>query len=220
MKKIISIALILFSSSTLAQNYVYVTDKFEITMRTGQGTQHKIVKTLGTGSRLEFIESDDQAGYTLIRTKNGVEGWVLSRYLVDQPVAKDRLIVANARNKELSSTLKKRDATIKTVKEDLDGLQRQHKALSKNYERTVKELERVKRVSAKELKLHEENKALKTQTLNLQREIQTLEQDNMKLEDQSSQTWFMYGAILCVIGIFLGLVLPRMKRGKSSWGSL
>jgi SH3 domain protein len=84
----------------------YVTDKFEVTMRSGQGTSHKILKTLASGSRLELVEEDVENGYTLVRTSDGVEGWVLSRYLINNPVARDQLVRAQAKIKELRDLVK------------------------------------------------------------------------------------------------------------------
>ena len=83
-----------------AQNTQYVSDHLVITMRSGQGSQYQILKTLPSGTRLEVLETSD-TGYTKVRNAEGVEGWVLSRYLSPEPIAKEKLAVAQGRLQRL-----------------------------------------------------------------------------------------------------------------------
>ena len=68
----------------------YVSDELEITMRSGQGVKFGIRKMLTSGAKLEVLETDP-AGYSKVRTEQGVDGWVLSRYLSNTPSARDRI---------------------------------------------------------------------------------------------------------------------------------
>ncbi|MGD8927068.1 MAG: hypothetical protein PVG20_09465, partial [Thioalkalispiraceae bacterium] len=51
----------------------YVSDHLVITMRTGQGNQFEIIKTLISGTKLEVLEETD-TGYTKVRLADGTEG--------------------------------------------------------------------------------------------------------------------------------------------------
>ena len=95
MKKIIIsllfvVAPILLPGISAAQTTRYVSDELEITMRNGQGLDFGIRKMLKSGTELAVLENDP-SGYSKVRTNDGVEGWVLSRYLVNNPSARDQL---------------------------------------------------------------------------------------------------------------------------------
>jgi len=110
----------------------YVTDRFEITLRTGPGTQHKILKMLPSGTRLQVLERNDE-GYVRVRSEDGVEGWVLARYLQEEPVARERLAQAQARldrlRKEVAALrrengdLKKENARLQRALEKAEAAQ-------------------------------------------------------------------------------------------------
>jgi len=57
----------------------WVTDEFEVMMRSGTSTRQSIVRQLKSGTQLEMLEVDAESGYTKVRTASGSEGWVLSR---------------------------------------------------------------------------------------------------------------------------------------------
>src|SRR5690606_24960369 len=73
-----------------AQTTRYVSDDLEITMRSGQGVKYSIKKMLRSGEALTVLETDP-AGYSKVKTSNGVEGWVLTRYLSNSPSAREQL---------------------------------------------------------------------------------------------------------------------------------
>ncbi len=56
----------------------YVTDEFEVMLRTGQSTQHEIRRQVKSGTPLVVLQ--ESKGYTNVRMANGVEGWVLTRF--------------------------------------------------------------------------------------------------------------------------------------------
>ena len=72
----------------------YVTDQMEVTLRNGTSTGHRILRMLPSGVPLEVLETDSDSGYTRVRSPSGQEGWVLSRYLQNEPVARDQLKAA------------------------------------------------------------------------------------------------------------------------------
>ena len=98
------IALItLFTSSAGARSNtetLYVTDQLDINMRSGTSTRHQIMQLVKSGAAVQILKTDKDKGYSKVRLANGKEGWLLSRYLVAQPSARDRLAEAT---RQLSS---------------------------------------------------------------------------------------------------------------------
>ena len=208
------------SSIVSAEGSRYVSDKFSITMRGGQGTEHKVIKSVRTGTKLELLEVSEE-GYSFVRTPKGLEGWVLSRYLLEQPVAADRLVKAESRIKSLRNKNKDLNKQLKSFKSDSSSLKKDSSRLGKSNKKLQKELNNIKSIAANQIALSTENKSLKEEVLSLKREMQTVQQDNMSLQDRSARDWFLIGAGVCVVGIIMGLILPNMRfRRKQSWTSL
>jgi SH3 domain protein len=77
--------------STASAETAWVTDQFEITLRSGPSTSNAIQLMVGSGTALEVLERDADTGYTHVRTQGGTEGWVLTRYLMNEASAREQL---------------------------------------------------------------------------------------------------------------------------------
>src|SRR5688572_22179173 len=70
----------------------YIADDIPITLRTGPSLENRIVRNLSAGVRVDVLGVDEANGYTRVRVvSDGTEGWVLTRYLQAEPVARERL---------------------------------------------------------------------------------------------------------------------------------
>jgi SH3 domain protein len=196
-------------------------DEFQITVRTGESTNHQIVRMLTSGSKVEVLARAPATGYSQIRLEDGRTGYVLSRFLSDIPSARDRL----QRAEQQLATLKAQKARID---EQLDAL-RQNKSQSDtlNSELTTQneelkaQLAQIRRTAADALNLDARNKTLNSRLTASEKTIDELRIENAKLRAGSTQWWFVLGAGAVVIGALLGFVLPRMRwKRKSRWGDL
>jgi len=79
------------SNPLYAQGTEYITDVFEVTMRSGTSTSNSIVRMLRSGEAVTVLEEDPVSKYKLVETGDGKQGYVLSRFLMKQPAAKQRL---------------------------------------------------------------------------------------------------------------------------------
>ena len=55
---------------------VWVSDQFEIMLRTGPSTNNAIELMVSSGTELEFLEEDVESGYSRVMTSGGTEGWI------------------------------------------------------------------------------------------------------------------------------------------------
>jgi len=99
--KILLVGGVLIASQTSLAATKYVTDEFEIMLRTGQSTKHEIRRQIKSGTPLQVLQESE--GYTQVRMPNGIEGWVLSRYLMNQPSGRDRLAALEKRHEKLKT---------------------------------------------------------------------------------------------------------------------
>lgn len=204
-------------TSAWAEPVRYVSDQLVITLRTGQGNQYQILKTLPSGTRLEVLQEGDK-GYTQVRTPDGQVGWVLTQYLIDTPIAKQQLATAEKQLNALREQATQNKQQLSQLTEERDTLDAQVKQLTHTNETQARELARLKEVSATPLRLDAENKSLKEKMISLERNLQVITQENQALKDQAEREWFMAGAGVLFAGMLLGLIIPRLRmRKKTGW---
>ncbi len=199
----------------LAQS-VWVSDQFEITLRSGPSTSNAIQLMVGSGTELQVLERDADAGYTRVRTAGGTEGWVLSRYLMSEPSAREQLQTlsgqlssANTTGSSLTNQLSAIRSEYTTAENRIETLEREKAALEK-------ELAEIKRTAANVLSINTENTDLHEQVMDAGIRVDILEQENRELSSQTRRYWFMTGGLVLVIGIILGLWLPRIRWQRRS----
>lgn len=178
----------------------YVTDEFEIMLRTGQSTQHEIRRQVKSGTPLEVLRESD--GYTNVRMPNGVEGWVLTRYLMNQPSGRDRL-----------ATLEKRHEKLKTK---FDQAVAEEKAAME------KEINRLKDIAKRPLELQRENDQLKAQLTEEKDRYDKLATESEVLKSPlKDRQWFVSGALVVIGSMIFGIILTRIPwQRKKKWNQL
>lgn len=203
--------------STQAQETRYVSDVLTITVRSGKGTQHRIVRTLESGTPVEVLETDPE-GYTRIRMPGGLEGWALTRYLLRQPIARDRLAEVEQRMGELTSSnrqLRDQNALLeeenRSAREDIAALREANGA-------AARELDELRDFAARPKAIEAENEKLKDKVGNLESEALLLRQRNNTLKTNAERDFLIAGAAVLGLGFVLGIVIPRIRwKKRSSW---
>jgi SH3 domain protein len=215
---IIPIFLSLLVCGTALAETRYVSDNLEITMRSGKGTSYGITRMLRSGTPVDVIEEDKEAGYTHVRVKGGKEGWVLSRFLMKGQAARDRLAAAEKSLAELELENRKMETSMAALTDEKAALEKQLESLEGQTRNVSQELSEIKRTASSALAIDSENKDLKGRVVSLERQLQTLQQENEGLRDRTARDWFMVGAGVVLLGIIVGLIIPRIRwRKKSSW---
>jgi SH3 domain protein len=196
---------------------LYISDALTVPLRRGPSNGHKIIHAgLPSGMALEVIAEDKAAGFTHVRTPNGTDGWVPTQYLVDQPVAKDRLTAANRRVQTLEAELKTLRESLQEARGTGKEAQRSNSQLSKQTEQLQAELAEIRRVSATAVAHYEENKQLKSMTQELQSQNTQLTERVRQLERNVMLRYFLSGGALVLLGFVLGAwIKARPKR--STW---
>lgn len=192
---------------------MYVNDIVEITLRTGQSLDHKILSFLQSGQRLEVLQTNDQWAH--VRTANGKEGWVLTRYLTPEPTSKIKLerleekqksvLEQNAallqenqllkgENKKLSNALSSTDKGLSQIRTEYDALKSESSeflALKAKYEQTATRLDQETRKASQ------------------------LEEHVARLERSYAIKWFLAGSGVLLFGFVVGFSLKRQRRRPS-----
>src|SRR5690606_5486130 len=90
-------ALWLFASTAVAQT-VYVSDVFYVPVRSGAGTQFRIVhQGIRSGLQMTLLGESTDGEWANIRTEGGLEGWIPTQYLLREQPARMQLTAAQSR---------------------------------------------------------------------------------------------------------------------------
>lgn len=199
----------------------WVTDSFEITMRNGKGNRKAIIRMLRSGTKIELLETDEEAGYSRVRTSSGAEGWVLNRYLLKRPPARITLPEIEARLRASENKRNELAAKLKAIERELDQSKRQFNSAQSSGQNLQKELDDLRRLSASAIQLDSQNKSLRQSLAESQASVEKLQIENRRLGSRANREWFIIGALVVIVGMLIGLILPRIRwRKKSSWGDL
>lgn len=223
MKKTIAVAMLglLLGHNAYAQETYYVVDELVITLRSGESTQHQILRTLKSGTPMEVIEEHKDTGYSLVRLPGGTEGWVLSQYISTTPIARERLAEAEKKIAQLEKELSSLSAELKTTSSARAQLDKNSSSLADENDKLKKELEQIREISRNAISLNDDNKALREKLIRLETDLQAMEQQNSVLRDRSARDWFITGTGVTIIGILIGLIVPKIRiQRKSKWNEL
>jgi len=203
-------------SLPVAAESVWVSDQFEVMLRTGPSTNNAIQLMVDSGTQLEILAEDAEAGYTQVRTSGGTEGWVLSRYLMTEPSAREQLETltqqltnANAQGSSMGSQLG-------AIRAEYDGATRKIRELEQDNAGLQAQMDEITQKAANTLAIDRQNQNLQQQLTDAEIRVDMLEQENATLSGQTTRNWFIAGALVLFGGVLLGLILPRMKFQRRS----
>lgn len=219
MKTLLVVSLVIVSVLGVTQQGLaaraYVTDSFEITLRTGPSNENKITAMLFSGRPLEVMETRGEWSQVKV-SDDGKEGWVLSRYLITRPpweVQAKKLqedsVSLNARlvrvQKELADEAQQRQgfaAELRQRTQELETLRKEYLELKNSAEGYLK------------LKtLHETTEAnLKT----AQSELRKVTAENEALKSSEQNRWFLSGALVLLCGLLVGGIVGRQQKKRRS----
>ncbi len=200
----------------------FVTDQVRITLRSGESTEHKVLQMLPSGLSLEVLSSNDETGYSNVRTEEGDTGYVLTRLLMETPSARQRLAAAEQRLAELQQEPEKLASRMVALQTKYDELKANYEKAGNDNRNLSTQLEEIRSAATNAVNIADERNMLRKRVAALNGEVGELKLDNQDLRNQSERKWFMMGAGAIIVGILLGLILPRLRfrRRRDNWGSL
>lgn len=207
---------LLFATTVVHSQSRWVSDEFEVMLRTGPSTGNEIKLMVGSGTELDVIERDAESGYSKVRTVGGTEGWVLTRYLMAEPSAREQLQKLTSQLTNASTEGASLNTQLLAVRDQHSKAERRTATLEKEKAKVEKDLAEIRRTAANVLSINDQNKELREQLMDSGIKVDTLQQENREIGGQSKRYWFMTGALVLVIGIVLGLWLPRIRWQRRS----
>lgn len=195
---------------------VWVSDQFEIVLRTGPSTDNAIQMVIPSGTQLELLERDAANEYSRVSTAGGTEGWVLTRYLMNEPSAREQLERLTSELTDAATRGSSMSSQLSSIKREYDAAKTQIASLERDKQALQTELAAVKEKAANVLAIDSQNKDLRQQLTDAEIKVSILEQENEELTGQTTRNWFLAGGLVLLIGVILGLWLPRIRWQKRS----
>jgi SH3 domain protein len=205
--------LMLTTASAAQDETAYITDTFEVTLRTGPGIDHKIVAMLRSGQSVSVIEEGEE--WTQVELSDGRQGYVLGRFLSQSPPARtalDRVQGAYeqlqrraeslaAENDLMRSENQTLEARLEKVRAELAQVQEQYTTLKTESADFFTLKTRYERAAA----------SLRQST----ERVQQLEAEVSRLELKKNVRWFLSGAGVLVLGFLIGFSAKKQRRRSS-----
>jgi len=211
----LAIFVLLTTNTALAQS-AWVSDQFKVTLRTGPSTTNAIELMVSSGTELEVLEEDPKSGCSRVRTGGGTEGWVLTRYLMAEPSAREQLEALTQQLTSASAEGESMTSQLMAIRGEYDKATRSIRQLEADKAELQQQIDDITSKAANTLAIDRQNQNLQQQLTDAEIRVSILEQENEQLAGQSTRKWFITGALVLVGGVVLGVVLPRMKFQRRS----
>lgn len=197
----------------------YISDVLNVPLRSGPSSAHRIIhRGLPSGTHLTVMATDEEAGFTQVRTDSGMEGWVRSQYLVGEPIARLKLAAAQKRLQSLKTKFEKEREGHENLQVAYKEIGTKNKTLNSQVEALAKDLEELKRISADPINEHARNVELNEQNTRLHDQVGELSSTIQRLEANVQREWMLIGATLVLVGLLLGVWIKARPR-KTTYSS-
>ncbi len=212
---------LLFAAAAQAQNVRYVSDKQFIPLRSGAGSDYRIIhRGIPSGTRLTIARTSGDGEWAEITTEKGTTGWIRTQYLMQDLPAQNRVDAAEKRAAEAvakSAALSEELAALRAQSTELEG---RLNSSGSELGSVTEELAQLKQISGNAIQLDIDNRRLVEESENLRSDVEMLESENQRLQDKLESEDFLNGALAVLLGVIITLVVPRLwpkRRKSSSW---
>lgn len=218
MKSVVLLLCLFLFSAALHAETAYISDDLNVAIRSGKTFQHRIMRFVPSGARVEVLQRDED-GYVLIRTQEGTEGWLEGSNLANQPHARDRLAQAERQLATLRDQRGELQGQIQTLRGERDQALGQVRQTQAELERLATEMENLRQAAARPLELAQDNERLRGLLSQTRARAETLERELAEVKQTEQREWFMVGAAVTVGSLLLGIILTRIRwrRRNDGW---
>jgi len=194
---------------------LYVSDTaLEAVLRNGPRTGNQVVSMVPAGTPVNLVSEEDK--WAEVTLEDGRTGWMLKKYLSEEPpwrIAAEKLAAENKALQTQMAQMKrgKQDLSDETgrLKKDLETTQRELQSLRHEYET-------LKKGATEYLSLKSSFDQLTTDANQARERLTEVQQGYENLKFSTNIHWFLSGAGVLVFGWLLGLVMSRTKRRRAT----
>ena len=193
----------------------YVTDSFEITLRTGPSNENKITAMLFSGRPLDVLST--QGDWSQVRVlDDSKEGWVMSRYLVTRVPWEVQAKKLQEDSVTLNAKLNRLQKEFVDESQQRQGLAAELKQKTQELEALSKEYLELKKGAEGYLRLKTIYEATEKDLKTAQSELSKVTAENETLRSSHLNRWFLSGAAVLLCGLLIGGIAGRQQKKRRS----
>lgn len=205
--------MLLAGSPVQAESW-HIKPSSEVPIRSGQGTEYKILAVVPDGLRVELLEEIDP--WARVQTPGGTEGWILKRYLTSDPPLSEIMTSVKAENKDLKQ---KEDETSRKYDELLAAysqMEQEYNACLTDRDDIREKYQLLQEDTADVIQIKDNLSKATQENQEIRQTVTAVQQENKDLKNNSAVKWFLTGSFVLILGWLIGLLTGRSRKRKSS----
>lgn len=215
-KRLILVALgLLIGAAGAHAETRYVNDVIKITMRTGPGINHKVIRMPQSGQKVELL--DTQGDWSYVRLPDGSDGWVLSRFLTQKVPNEIQLAELRKQHETLTQRLSELEAENQRLKEQNEILTEQTIAAEEKAQEATASFTALQEESQEYLEIKSAYQEAAAELATQKERADSLASRVSRVEWRSNVIWFVAGGAVFLIGFVIGGFNEKGKRRRTAY---
>jgi len=208
------IFILLFGIENVRADTSYVTDSFEITLRSGPGGTNKITRILHSDEPVQVLS--EEGNWLSVQLKDGTQGWVLKRFISQDLPKSIQIQKLKERNEQLASLSGGAAGKLDALNKEKDSLKATLETAQKQYRQLQEKYDALKSDAAHVLTMKKEYATTENKLKQATADLKRLNLENETLRMSSNLGWFLSGAGVVSISWIIGYLMGRSRRRKQS----
>lgn len=205
---------VLFTAMDVSAASRYVKPSAEVVVRRGAGNEYKIIGMVKDGDAVELLNEGDT--HALVRLADGKEGWMLKRFLSNEPPLSTIVESLRAENEKLKQAEMEKNRQFEEVSESLARAESQLQSILSERDQILADYQNLQVDTADVVKIKEDMLRTKEENELIVQEMASLKEENNKLSKDKSINWFLAGGGVLLVGMSIGRLSGKSRKRKSS----
>lgn len=186
----------------------------EVPLRSGQGTDYRILEMVPDGTKVEMIQEDEF--WSKVRTPKGKEGWIIKRYLSNERPLQEVVAALTENNSRLKTReegvqqeLLEVSAARSACAEELKACLAERDDLQAKYQALLQD-------SADVMLIKRQSEEAAREIEKMRLKLAVVEKENLALQKNRTVFWFLAGGGVLLVGWILGRFAGGSRKRKPS----
>ncbi len=194
----------------------YITDVFQIPLRTGASTEHRIIGMPSSGQALEILDSEGEWSHVRLLGESDKEGWVPSRYIIARQPWEMQAKALRGENSALRQKAGLLETKLSEAIRQSEELSQRAESESKALRGLQKEFDSLKTGADNYLKLKSRHEEAEKKLARLEKELDETTTANRQLRSSERSRWLAIGAIVLLSGLIIGITIGKREKRRRS----
>jgi SH3 domain protein len=210
-RALLAIVMQVLLATTLWARTMYVTDTFEIVVRSEKdaNTGRNIIRLLPTGTQVEVSKMDDS--WATIQLSDGRTGYVLKRYLISRVPYQETAARLQEETEQQRQRLTVLEQELTTLRQERAQLHTASTSQEGQLAEVTQKYEQLQREAAQYLQLKADYATLQRTHEENQQKLSELNNAYMLLKESRSVMWFLSGGGVILAGWIIGMITERFR---------